>query len=147
MPYKPTSGPLFSETSLIANTNVELMFGDQAVVLAIGFGSLENAADKLHVDQNTRVILLPTHSHLSVELMETTLPSAVAVPLLSMEADVMAVAEFLQSVRFEGAFCISTPDLPQPKLVMNEIKALCPDVPRVEFCSDSEACTCLVTTA
>lgn len=147
MSKKPTSGSISTDADTAKHTNVEMMYGGQAVVLAVGFGTLENATDRLHVTASARVILVPTHSHLSIEMMETTAPSAVAVPLLSMDADVMAVAEFLQSAGYEGSFCISTPDLPQPKLVMNEIKALCPDIQRIEFCSETETCNCLVTTA
>ena len=147
MPKRTNLGPRTIEPVAGSNTNVQSMYGDGNVVLAIGFGSLENAIEKLHVNAKTKVILVPTHSHLSAEMMNATDPYAVAVPLISMDADVIAVAEFLQGFKFQGSFCISTPDLPQPKLVMNEIKALCPDVHGIEFCSESKTCSCLVTTA
>lgn len=69
-----------------------------------------------------------SYEELSRRVLETVSPDIVLAPLQGQGFDALDIAVLLESFQFKGRFRALCPTLPNPKLVMAEIKLLCPNV-------------------
>lgn len=63
---------------------------------------------------------------ITAELLDTLAPDIVMSPLLTNNFDCLDLAQALQAGGFSGRLRIVAPDMPNPKVIQAEIKALCP---------------------
>ncbi len=63
---------------------------------------------------------------ISAELLQTLTPDIVMSPVLTRGFDCLDLAQALQASGFRGRFRVVAPDMPNPKVIQAEIRALCP---------------------
>ncbi|MEO6298829.1 MAG: hypothetical protein ABIV25_09010 [Paracoccaceae bacterium] len=73
-------------------------------------------------------VLHRNFSDLGPELLSDLKPTRIILPLFSAEHDAMAVIEILEGLKFSGQITVIGPDLPRPRLVERELRAMGPGV-------------------
>ncbi len=73
------------------------------------------------------------------ELMDALTPDIVMSPVMTRAFDCLDLAQALQAAGFRGRFRVVAPELPNPKVIQAEIRAICPalDVALI-FCGPSD---------
>lgn len=68
------------------------------------------------------------YADLSKELIITLCPDVVITPLLSTSFDCLDVARILGAVEYRGSLTVVSPEIPKPRMITKELRALCPGV-------------------
>ena len=68
-----------------------------------------------------------TMAELGPSLLADAKPNCVIVPLFTAHCDAMTVVERLEGLGYAGRIAVLAPDMPQPRLVEGELRALGPD--------------------
>ena len=71
-------------------------------------------------------IILASFSDLSQSLLDRLRPKLVLSPLLARDFDCIDLAQMLFTLGFTGQYRVISNDLPDPRIVLAEIRALCP---------------------
>lgn len=71
-------------------------------------------------------IILTSFADLSRELLDRVKPRLVLSPLLARDFDCIDLAQMLFTLGFAGQYRVVSSDLPDPRVVVAEIRGLCP---------------------
>lgn len=71
-------------------------------------------------------IILASFSDLSRQLLDRVRPRLVLSPLLAREFDCIDLAQMLFTLGYTGQYRVITNDLPDPRVVVAEIRQFCP---------------------
>ncbi|MCV6824358.1 MULTISPECIES: hypothetical protein [Halocynthiibacter] len=80
-----------------------------------------------------------SYEDLSKDLLDDINPDIVLAPLLGQGFDAMDLAIQLDIFGYKGRFRALSPDLPNPKLILKEVKSLCPKIDFDLFIVDDSA--------
>ena len=96
----------------------------RSVILAVGeIGLWRETGRLLH---GTSDLAYSEFSELCPELFETIAPDVVLSPMVTRSFDCLDLAQFLHSIDFYGRYRIVSQAMPNPRLILSEIAALCP---------------------
>lgn len=73
-------------------------------------------------------IILASFSDMSRQLLDRVRPRLVLSPLLAREFDCIDLAQMLFTLGYTGQYRVITNDLPDPRVVVAEIRHLCPGI-------------------
>lgn len=96
----------------------------QVIMLAVGEMSLWRDAGRL-LQPSSRITFVE-FSELSPEYLQAVVPEFVVSNVISRSFDCLDLAQLLYSADFLGRYRIIDYDVPDPRLVLHEINALCP---------------------
>ncbi|MDJ1008095.1 MAG: hypothetical protein QNJ13_09765 [Paracoccaceae bacterium] len=96
----------------------------KAAVLAVG-DTAEWLRRRQPVPPGGRIILA-SFSDLSRPLLDRVSPKLVLSPLLARDFDCIDLAQMLFTLGYTGQYRVISNDLPDPRVVLAEIRALCP---------------------
>ena len=94
------------------------------IILAVGdVRNWMNAGRALPADSQ---IAFAEFHEITEELLLTLLPDVVLSPVLCRAFDCLDLAQTLHGSGFRGRLRIMAPDMPNPRVIQSEIRALCP---------------------
>lgn len=97
-----------------------------SVILVIG--DVENWLARGRSLPKDDALVFVDYYSFSAESLLKNRPSMVLTPLTSQGFDALDIAERLQTFRFNGAFRVLAPKLPDPAMVTRELRYRAPDV-------------------
>jgi hypothetical protein len=112
---------------------------DEARVLLVGHFGLGARPDLArHFGNDMRIV---DFSGVGADLLDGFKPHFVVSPILTQSFDIMDLATLLWRLRFSGAYrALVEVDLPNPSLVIREVRAACPgldvDILRIDLGPD-----------
>lgn len=96
----------------------------RSIILAVGEISLWKSAGRLL--HPSAYLTYAEFGDLSPELLATMAPDIVVSSLVSRSFDCLDLAQMLHLSLFKGRYWIIDPHVPNPRIILSEIHALCP---------------------
>lgn len=109
----------------------------QPMILAVG-DVRQWIAEGRALPNDSQIAFAEFHE-ITTELMDALTPDIVMSSVMTRAFDCLDLAQALQETGFRGRFRVVAPELPNPKVIQAEIRAICPalDVAFI-FCGPSE---------
>lgn len=99
---------------------------DEVIVLAVG--DVFSLTTRILADRTGEKTAFADFSEVTPELVDTMSPEIVVSSVVGRNFDCVDLAEKLSSIAFDGCYRLIAHGLPQPDLVLREMRGLFPDL-------------------